>query len=109
VKIVGWPTVSRGNSIIQAIEQAMPPTKRTIPAAKPVIRPIRRAVPPPPRKTASHELLAAAASVVWFAGWLQAIYDEVYESLCGPDRTVIRKPRALDNEARQHAEKDLYD
>jgi hypothetical protein len=87
----------------------MPRTKRTIPAAKRVIRPIRRAVPPLPGKTASHELLAAAASVVWFAGWLQAIYDEVHESLCGRDRTVIPKPRAPDNEARQHAKKDQYD
>jgi hypothetical protein len=92
-----------------AIELAMQPTKRTIPPAKHLTLPVDRPSGAAPGNAGSRELLAAGTSVVRFAGWLQAIYDEVYESLCGPDRSVVLKPRQAENAARQHAKEDQYD
>jgi len=109
VGIIGWPTVKLGNRIIPPIGQPMQPTKRTIPPAKHVTLPVDQPTASPARSARSNELLAAAASVVWFAGWLQAIYDEVYESLCGPDRSVVPKPRISEDAAKQCAEEDQYD
>jgi hypothetical protein len=98
-----------GEPYHSVIEQAMQPPKRTIPFAKHVTLPTDRPTATPPRNAGSRELLAAAASVVWFAGWLQAIYDEVYESLHGPDRSVVPKPRSLTEAEKKRLEENQYD
>jgi hypothetical protein len=50
------------------------------------------------------ELIAAGAVVVWFAGWLEAIYDEVRESVGGCERVVTNNSRQRANEEDQRAE-----